>query len=381
MGNQYQWFDMQEWTHNDLANKAATQDLKTGAMEQDVAQMKIDLAYKAMVAQGEIEEKIKKIPNLAQKASENPSGLLADLAAIEANVGHVQESADLLARSASAGEASNRSMLAKTQDDLLAAQTLGSAMRGVETEITKGVDPKVAWERANMYLRSVLSKEHTEKLDWLRDLPEENPSFDYLGVSRQIATISVSAEEAANIEQSRASAEFQRQSAAESKVRTETVIPAQVKLIEAQTAAEEKVGALRSAGRAATLSDAKARIQADFEVDDPNLNVLAMQVAEDSESVLAEQPTLGRTAALESAYQSQRENVHGIFAGLTKKAMDIGSNPENPKALPIVDGDFNPDRLEPNKYYLVPPGLGKYSGRTVLWDGKEFNPVPKKVGH
>jgi hypothetical protein len=158
----------------------------------------------------------------------------------------------------------------------------------------------------------------------------------------------------------------------------ETLLPARVKAEEALAYQRTKAGDATTAGAAATLTDAKNRIQTDFDIEDPFLNQKAMQVAEDARALQLSQPGMGRTAALEAAYQAAKQD--GLFAGSNPKSTNLGSSLSNPRSLPIVEGDLDVSRMKPNNYYVVPQGFGAYSGKTLLWDGKAFQPV-KKVGH
>ncbi|MGH9426124.1 MAG: hypothetical protein ACRD2L_07465, partial [Terriglobia bacterium] len=320
----------------------------------DKARLELVLARKAMQAQGEVEEMLRQIPDFYKNMSENPSGALAKLAEVQIRAGQSAAGAETLSRAATAGKASMEAAESQLNRRIQQGMHIASAM--------EGVTDAAGWYAAITGL-TMLYPEAREQLDGFLSLAEENENFDHAGAAQKLASTALTEVDKAKRDQAKAAAEYSRQHAAESKVKTEILIPAQAANQLASAEHHRKVG---GGLRNTTITDAEKLIKRDYSPDEDELRVLAVDLSEDAEVLLREQPGLGRTNALLRAYQAARSANR--FAGLTTRSPRLGAARSNPFSLPLDGRSIETQKLLKNKWYR---GSGSNSG-AFLWTGTEF---------
>jgi hypothetical protein len=342
-----------------IAVAQGRQDLETGELGQQAARLKLQLAQKAMKAQEEVVQILRSMPEIAREAETDPAGYAAGVAQLMMSRGLTESASDWLSKSASAREASMKAAKAKFDMDAKFAAHIGSAMEGVQT--------KRDFESAITGLLATFPDEAEDLMELAEMDPSDN-GMSYAEIANRIAAGATTQLEKSRRDQADASGEYSQQRAAESKVRTEDLIPAQISEINSRNAHREKMGDRATSSRAATQRNAQQMIEAKYRgFDPPALGVLSLGIAEQAEVILRAQPALGRTAALKRAFALAEEE--GKFAGMRPKVARAGTSFRTPLPMPLTDaGVPDKSKLQPNAFYR---GTGVWTNEIFVWEAEK----------
>ena len=353
-------FDVQAYRVNQANLAAAAQNLETGKIDQESKQLELNLAKKAMQTQAEVEAILRQSTDLGQHMADDPAGTMAKIAGIELTHGNVAAAVEILGKSATAREASMKAAKAQTENQIKQGEHIASAMENVRDEH--------GWYAALAGLAMVYP-EDSERFQSLLDLPDEVPNFNYQEMAQKISSAAVTSVEQAKRAMADATTAYQKQHAAESKVRTEDLIPAQAQQARDTAYARRKAGDYIKDSQTTTVTDAQKLIELKYRTTEES-RVLAIELDEAADAKLRATPALGRTAALKAAFQEMQDNHK--FAGLAPRIARLGASRQSPMELPLEGGKIVPEKLLKNRWYTN-------RGEPFLYDGKGGFLTPEEV--
>lgn len=322
------------------ANKLAEMSLAKGAVELEIARVKLD--------------ENKKMLEMMAQATESPSARNLNLADSMTNLATMAMKSGLpdQAREFAETGATLRRTTSEIEDKNFKQKM---AHLGLLSSLMSGVRDEQSWRQANAMF----------KMQTGQDTPYAKMPYNPRFVE-QLQQGTATAKDRALTEAAKARQKSSEASARENEARL-PLIRAQVEETRARTEKLRKAGALQVIPKSTDVKVIKDLIVNEYGagVMSEEATMLAQPVAERMLEILKDS-NISRSQASQRAFQEAKSNGH--FGGLRPRTKMKGRI-DNPLDIPTKDGKADPSKLRTNLYYK---GIGKFAGETFLWNGSGF---------